>query len=115
MAIREFADYEAISAYALPAMDWCVNAGLLNGSDNTLMPQGPATCAQVANNTHALHGKRQEVKRIARRCDSVAGFPLPYSRQTKKQAIPDWGSLETQQKGFFRDGGSPFCNREAKM
>ena len=48
MAIREYDDYESISDYALTAMDWAVNAGLLNGSENHLYPQSSATRAQVA-------------------------------------------------------------------
>ena len=49
MAIREFADYNAISAYALNAMDWCVNAGVLQGSAaKRLNPQSPASRAHVA-------------------------------------------------------------------
>lgn len=48
MAIREFADYDSISEYALPALAWSVNAGLIQGSDNNLMPAGSATRAQVA-------------------------------------------------------------------
>ena len=49
MAIREYADYDQISGYALEAMDWAVNAGLINGtSGSTLSPQGSATRAQAA-------------------------------------------------------------------
>ena len=48
MAIREFADYDSISEYALTALGWSVNAGLMQGSDNNLMPAGSATRAQVA-------------------------------------------------------------------
>jgi len=48
MAVREFADYESISEYALTAMAWTVNAGLMQGSSNNLMPAGSATRAQVA-------------------------------------------------------------------
>ena len=48
MAIREFADYDSISEYALPALAWAVNAGLIQGSDHYIMPNGSATRAQVA-------------------------------------------------------------------
>ena len=49
MAIREYADYDQISGYALEAMDWAVNAGLINGtSETTLDPKGTATRAQAA-------------------------------------------------------------------
>ena len=48
MAIREFDDYGDISAYAGEAMGWTVNAGLLAGSANRLMPGAPTTRAQLA-------------------------------------------------------------------
>ena len=49
MAIREYADFEQISDYAVEAMTWAVNTGIINGtSSTTLSPQGPATRAQVA-------------------------------------------------------------------
>lgn len=48
MAIREFADYSSIPAYAQQALGWTVNTGLLQGSGDKLMPQGSATRAQVA-------------------------------------------------------------------
>ncbi|MPM52971.1 hypothetical protein SDC9_99735 [bioreactor metagenome] len=47
MAVREFADYDSISEYALAPLGWSVNAGLMQGSDNNLMPAGSATRAQV--------------------------------------------------------------------
>ena len=49
MAIREYADYESISEYALTAMDWAASAGLVTGTSNTtLTPDGSAIRAQVA-------------------------------------------------------------------
>lgn len=48
MAIREFDDYESISDYALTAMDWAVNAGILEGSEGSVTPLGTATRAQAA-------------------------------------------------------------------
>ena len=49
MAIREYADFEQISDYAVEAMTWAVNTGLISGtSTTTLSPQGEATRAQVA-------------------------------------------------------------------
>lgn len=49
MAIREYADYEQISGYAMEAMTWAVNTGLISGTTSTtLSPQGLATRAQVA-------------------------------------------------------------------
>ncbi|BAK99799.1 putative surface layer protein [Oscillibacter valericigenes Sjm18-20] len=48
MSIREFADCDRISGYALPALSWAVNAGLVQGSGNKLTPSGSATRAQAA-------------------------------------------------------------------
>ena len=49
MAIREFADYDAVSSYALSAMDWSVSTGILQGdAAKRLTPQSPASRAQVA-------------------------------------------------------------------
>ena len=49
MSIREFSDYEQISAYALEPMTWAVNAGLINGiTSTTLAPTGSGTRAQPA-------------------------------------------------------------------
>jgi hypothetical protein len=48
-AIREYEDYDSISDYAVSAMGWAVNAGLMKGvTDTTLQPQGTTTRAQVA-------------------------------------------------------------------
>lgn len=48
MAIREFSDYDSISAYAQSALGWAVNTGLVQGKNNQVMPWGNATRAQVA-------------------------------------------------------------------
>ena len=48
MTIREFSDYSSISVYAQPALAWAVNAGLVQGKNNQVMPYGNATRAQVA-------------------------------------------------------------------
>ncbi len=49
MAIREYSDYEGISDYAMPAMAWAVNAGIIGGmGDGSLNPQGKATRAEAA-------------------------------------------------------------------
>lgn len=50
MAIREFADYEEISEYALTSLAWAVNAGIVSGKgNNTLDPKGGATRAEAAS------------------------------------------------------------------
>ena len=47
--LRAFVDYDEISSWALEAMDWAVNAGLLTGTGNDVLdPTGTATRAEVA-------------------------------------------------------------------
>ena len=48
MAIREYEDYNSVSAYALDAMGWAVNAGLVQGRGGKLAPQAYATRAEIA-------------------------------------------------------------------
>lgn len=52
MAIREFDDYESISDYAMSAMAWAVNTGLVKGDSNLLYPKGTATRAELAALLH---------------------------------------------------------------
>lgn len=53
MAIREFDDYGSISSYAMDAMTWAVNIGLIKGGDNNLLnPNGTATRAEIAAMLH---------------------------------------------------------------
>lgn len=47
MAIREYADYESISDYAVAAMQWAVNIGILQGADGQLLPQDSCSRAQI--------------------------------------------------------------------
>ena len=44
----DFTDYQTVSRYATNAMSWCVNHGVINGSNGELNPQGTATRAEVA-------------------------------------------------------------------
>lgn len=49
MKIREFDDFESISEYALSAMAWAVNTGLINGKTKTeIAPKDSATRAETA-------------------------------------------------------------------
>lgn len=49
MELREFKDYDQIADWALTAMTWAVNAGLMEGRGNSmLVPEGEATRAEVA-------------------------------------------------------------------
>ena len=54
MEVREFDDFEQVSAYAGEAMAWAVNAGILKGADNQLMPKAPCTRAQIVTMLHRL-------------------------------------------------------------
>lgn len=47
MAIREFKDYESISDFAMEAMEWAVNTGVLQGYDGNLMPKEHCSHAQI--------------------------------------------------------------------
>lgn len=46
--ILSYADALTVSEWAVPAMQWANGAGLIQGSDNNLMPKGNATRAQAA-------------------------------------------------------------------
>ena len=48
--ILSYTDVAALSEYAIPAMQWAVGAGIINGTGDgsTLTPQGQATRAQAA-------------------------------------------------------------------
>ena len=47
--LGRFADRDTCSAYAVPALEWAVHEGLINGmTDTTLAPKGSATRAQAA-------------------------------------------------------------------
>ena len=46
--ILSWPDALSVSPYAVSAMQWAVGAGLVNGTDGKLVPQGLATRAQVA-------------------------------------------------------------------
>ena len=55
MAIREFGDFTQISGYAVEAMTWAVEAGVLTGnSSDTLAPGQAATRVQTAQALFAL-------------------------------------------------------------
>ena len=58
MAVRKFDDFAAVPAYALEAAGWAVNAGILRGAGNRLMPNDPCTRAQIVTFLYrAMQGK----------------------------------------------------------
>ena len=50
--LSSFADKDAISAYAISALQWAVGQGYLNGTDGKLLPAGTATRCQFAAILH---------------------------------------------------------------
>lgn len=58
MAIREFDDFDAVPAYALEAMDWAVNAGVLKGDNNRLLPQDNCTRSQIVTMLYRALGEK---------------------------------------------------------
>lgn len=50
--ILSYEDALTVSEWAVPAMQWANGAGLIQGSDNNLMPKGNATRAQAAAILH---------------------------------------------------------------
>ena len=52
-----FDDFEQVSAYAEEAVTWAVNAAVLRGADNRLMPQAPCTRAQIVTMLNRLLGE----------------------------------------------------------
>ena len=57
MAIREFDDYDSLSEYAREALAWAVNAGILKGSGNRLMPDADCTRAQLVTLLYRLESQ----------------------------------------------------------
>lgn len=51
-SLSAFPDAEKVSAYAVDAMKWCVENGIIIGSDGKLDPKGTATRAQIAAILH---------------------------------------------------------------
>ena len=47
-SLAPFADKDAVAAYAVPAMNWAVGQGILQGKDGSLLPQAPVDRAQLA-------------------------------------------------------------------
>ena len=51
-SLKGFADAASVSSYAVDAMNWAVDEGLLKGANNKLSPKSNATHAQVAAIIH---------------------------------------------------------------
>lgn len=48
----------SVPAYALEAMDWAVNAGVLKGDNNRLLPQDNCTRAQIVTMLYRALGEK---------------------------------------------------------
>lgn len=46
--LSSFADHDTVSGYAVPAMQWAVGQGFINGTGGKLLPTGTATRCQFA-------------------------------------------------------------------
>ena len=46
--LSSFADHDTVSGYAVPAMQWAVGQGFINGTDGKLLPTGTASRCQFA-------------------------------------------------------------------
>ena len=57
IAIREYEDYDSLSEYAREAMVWAVNAGVLKGSGNRLLPDASCTRAQLVTLLYRLESQ----------------------------------------------------------
>ena len=57
-----YEDYDSVSKYAKPSMEWAVGSGLITGDEhNQLSPFAPATRAQVATVLFRLHQKLDSI------------------------------------------------------
>ena len=54
-ALDKFADAKQVSAYALKAMQWAVAAGLIEGANGKLNPQGYVIRAELATILMRFH------------------------------------------------------------
>lgn len=58
MVVRKYNDYESISDYAIAAMQWAVNTGILQGDEShNLVPGAPCTRAQIVTMLYRLLGR----------------------------------------------------------
>lgn len=57
MAVREYNDYESISGYARAAMQWAVNADVVQGDQNYLSPTESCSRAQIVTMLYRSMGK----------------------------------------------------------
>lgn len=56
MAVREFADWESVADYAKAAFQWSVNAGIIKGDNNRLLPADKCVRGQIVTMMYRLLG-----------------------------------------------------------
>ena len=80
MAIREYEDYDSLSEYAREAMAWAVNAEILKGSNNRLLPDAACTRAQLMTLLYRLVS--QAADKVDYSGDVTGWMYAPDSRDT---------------------------------
>lgn len=93
----EFPDYQAVSRYASKAMSWCVNHGVINGSNGKLNPQGTATRAEVAQILMNAESVLNESKPVE------PETPAEPDEQPLPQPVPDDTSENTDDNQTVTD------------
>ena len=99
MAIREYDDYDSLSEYAREAMAWAVNAGVLKGSGNRLLPDATCTRAQLVTLLYRL--ETQTANQVDYSGDVTGWMYMPESRDTATDLLV---SIDTVASGSA--GGS---------
>lgn len=93
----DFEDYQTVSRYATNAMSWCVNHGVINGSNGKLNPQGTATRAEVAQILMNAESVLTETEPIE------PATPAEPDEQPLPQPVPDDTSENTDDNQTVTD------------
>ena len=93
----EFPDYQTVSRYASKAMSWCVNHGVINGSNGKLNPQGTATRAEVAQILMNAESVLNETE------PTEPATPAEPDEQPLPQPVPDHTSENTDDNQTVTD------------
>ena len=97
----DFGDYQTVSRYATNAMSWCVNHGVINGSNGKLNPQGTATRAEVAQILMNAESVLTETEPIE------PATPAEPDEQPLPQPVPDDTSENTDDNQTVTDEIAP--------
>ena len=102
MAIREYADFDSLSEYAREAMAWAVNAGVLKGSGNRLLPDATCTRAQLVTLLYRLVSQTTDKTDKVDYSGDVTGWM--YAPESKDKLVSLLVSIDTVAHGSA--GGS---------